>query len=95
MIGVNELVRDSPPFLLTRHAGGSYGQLMSEYVVAQMVNWERQLYGFHTDQLNSEWNQKRLHETSIVRKLSELTIGILGVGEIGKRGMLGKSDERL
>lgn len=84
-IGVNELVRDSPRFLLTRHAEGSYGQLMSEYVVAQMVNWERQLYSFHADQLNSLWNQKRLGSC---RKLSDLTIGILGVGIIGRRGML-------
>lgn len=81
-------MRDSPRFLLTRHAGGSYGQLMSEYVVAQMVNWERQLYGFHTDQLNSLWNQKRLDDTSNCRKLSDLTIGILGVGVVGRRGML-------
>lgn len=95
-LGVNELVRDSPLFLLTRHAGGSYGQLMSEYVVAQMVNWERQLYSFHTDQLNSLWNQKRVDDiTSNCRMLSDLTIGILGVGVIGRRGKLnsGKGTE--
>ena len=86
-------MRDSPQFLLTRHAGGSYGQLMSEYVVAQMVNWERQLYGFHTDQLNSLWNHKRLVDMSNCRKLSDLTIGILGVGVIGRRGMLNSEKE--
>ena len=83
---MNELVRDSPPFLLTRHAGGSYGQLMAEYVVAQMVNWERQLFGFREDQLKSVWNPSRIDDAEKFRMLSDLTIGILGVGVIGKRG---------
>ena len=81
------MIKASAPFLLTRHAGSSYGQLMSEYIVAQMVNWERQLYGFHTDQLNSQWSEQRRAAADNPRMLSNLTIGILGVGTIGKRGI--------
>ena len=66
----------------------SYGQLISEYIVAQVVNWERQMYGFHSDQLNSQWNQQRRMAVTHPRMLSTLTIGILGVGTIGKRGKL-------
>ena len=82
------MIEDSPSFLMTRHAGICYGQLMSEYIVAQMVNWERQMYGFHSDQLNSQWNEERRIAVVNPRMLSTLTIGILGVGTIGKRGKL-------
>ena len=84
-------MKGSLPFVLTRHAGASYGQLMSEYVVAQMINWERQLYGFHGDQLNCLWNEKRLEETRSPRMLSNLSIGVLGVGVIGRRGVLSRN----
>lgn len=85
-IGVDKLMGDSLPFLLTHHAGSSYAQLMSEYVVSQMVNWERQHYGFYSDQLRSRWSQERRVAVDNPRMLSSLTIGILGVGTIGKRG---------
>ena len=88
--GVDELICDCPSFLLTRHAGTSYGQLMSEYIVAQIVNWERQMYGFHADQLNSQWNQERRLTITHPRMLSTLTIGILGVGTIGRKSQLKK-----
>ena len=84
------MIGESPSFVLTRHAGTAYGQLMSEYVVTQMVNWERQLYGFHVDQLNSQWNQQRRLAVTHPRMLSTLTIGILGVGTIGRRSKLKK-----
>ena len=82
------MISDSPSFLLTRHAGASYGQMISEYVVAQMVNRERQFYGFHADQLNSRWSLERRGAVTYPRMLSSLTIGILGVGAIGRRSTL-------
>lgn len=82
------MINDSPSFLLTRHAGTCYGQLMSEYVVAQMVNWEREMYGFHADQLDSRWNLQRRVAITPPRMLSSLTIGILGLGTIGRRSKL-------
>lgn len=61
---------------------------MSEYVVAQMVNWEREMYGFHADQLDSRWNLQRRVAITPPRMLSSLTIGILGLGTIGRRSKL-------
>lgn len=63
---------------------------MSEYVVTQMVNWEREMYGFHADQLNSQWNLQRRVAITPPRMLSSLTIGILGLGTIGRRSKLHK-----
>ena len=54
--------------------------------MAQMVNWERQLHGFHKDQVNLIWNMERKDEASNFRMMSDLTIGILGVGIIGRKG---------
>lgn len=56
LAGVNELVSlpSRPLFLLTRHGDG-FGQLMSEYVVAQAVNWERRLFRAHDDQEKKRW----------------------------------------
>ena len=56
LAGVDKVVSSSSPpsFLLTRH-GGIFGQLMAEYVVAQMVNWERRLYNTYDDQKKQKW----------------------------------------
>ena len=56
LAGVDKVVSSSSPpsFLLTRH-GGIFGQLMAEYVVAQMVNWERRLYNTYDDQKKQRW----------------------------------------
>ena len=56
LAGVDKVVSSSSPpsFLLTRH-GGIFGQLMAEYVVAQMVNWERRLYNTYDDQKKRRW----------------------------------------
>jgi phosphoglycerate dehydrogenase-like enzyme len=54
---------------------------MSEYVVANIVNHERNLMGVYENQQSNLWN--RDGKISNYRTIADLTIGILGVGTIG------------
>ncbi|KAL7299857.1 hypothetical protein TKK_0007189 [Trichogramma kaykai] len=83
-------LRDSkttpPNFQVTRFSGQSFGYAMSEYVVAQIVNFERDQRRQYENQSRAKWEQSG--RVSDHRRLCELTVGILGVGEIG--GFLAK-----
>ena len=70
-----------PRFTLTRHVGTSFGQQMGEYVLAQIVARERNLFSIEADMQHRKWQWK----TEAPRTLPSLSIGILGVGHIGKR----------
>jgi len=69
-----------PPFTVTRFAG-SFGPLMAEYVVGHLVAHQRQFFGLLEDQKEKKW-EKQLRGD--YRPLSTLSIGVLGVGEIGR-----------
>lgn len=70
-----------PPFKVTRFSGGIISKQLLDYVLANIVNYERNFYYFYMCQ-----KQKR-HEfmdfKTVLRTVSELTIGVLGVGAIG------------
>ncbi|KYM87537.1 Glyoxylate/hydroxypyruvate reductase A [Atta colombica] len=69
-------------YILTRFSGESFGLAMSEYVIAQIVNYERNQRQQYENQRLAEWKQEgRLINH---RFIHDLTIGILGVGTIGK-----------
>ncbi|XP_018370314.1 PREDICTED: glyoxylate/hydroxypyruvate reductase A-like isoform X1 [Trachymyrmex cornetzi] len=69
-------------YILTRFSGESFGLAMSEYVIAQIVNYERDQRQQYENQRLAEWKQEgRLINH---RFIHDLTIGILGVGTIGK-----------
>ena len=56
---------------------GIFGQLMSEYVMAYILVFERQLFEIKNSQSKQLWKEFSY------RSLSDLTIGIAGLGSIG------------
>ncbi|XP_077278971.1 glyoxylate/hydroxypyruvate reductase A [Temnothorax americanus] len=76
-------VRDARrDYTLTRFSDESFGLAMSEYVIAQIVNHERDQRQQYENQRLAVWKQEgRLVNHRLIR---DLTIGILGVGTIGK-----------
>ncbi|KAL3852442.1 hypothetical protein ACJMK2_016079 [Sinanodonta woodiana] len=69
-----------PSFNLTR-TGGAFGCLMAEYVLGYIITRERHILEVFQEQQKRNWTNA---EFKIYRPLSQLRIGILGVGEIGK-----------
>ena len=69
------------PFVVTRFSGTSFGYAMSEYVVSQIVNFERDQRRQYENQTNCSWDDSGKIKNH--RRLSDLTVGILGMGEIG------------
>lgn len=69
------------PYVITRFTGESFGYAMSEYVVSQIVNFERDQRKQYENQKNCFWSEDG--KISNHRRISDLTIGILGLGEIG------------
>ena len=57
---------------------GIFGPLISEYVFAYILSFERNLFEMKNNQLNGNWLPLSY------RNVSELTIGIAGLGSIGK-----------
>ena len=55
--------------------------MMGEYVIANIVNHERNLLAVYENQQRSLWNTGG--KISNHRSISDLTIGILGAGTIG------------
>lgn len=70
----------APPFAVTRFAG-SFGPLMAEYVIGHIIANERQFFGLCDDQKQKKWDTCNRGD---YRPLSTLTVGILGIGDIGK-----------
>lgn len=73
-------------YVLTRFSGELFGLAMSEYVIAQIVNFERDQRQQYENQRLAAWKQ----EGKLInhRHIRDLTIGILGLGTIGKCGKL-------
>ncbi|XP_028136494.1 glyoxylate/hydroxypyruvate reductase A isoform X1 [Diabrotica virgifera virgifera] len=84
--GVNDLmakVTQPPPFSLSRFTGRHFGALMSEYVVANIINFERNAFETHQNQKMKQWIVDGKIEEH--RAIFDLTVGILGLGNIGDR----------
>ncbi|KAL6425461.1 hypothetical protein ACFW04_009561 [Cataglyphis niger] len=69
-------------YILTRFSGELFGLAMSEYVIAQIVNFERDQRQQYENQRLAVWKENgKLKNHRLIR---DLTIGILGLGTIGK-----------
>lgn len=75
-----------PSFILTRFSGKHFGTLMSEYVIANIINQERAFGDIRDNQRKSGWIVDG--KISEHRTLHELTIGVMGLGNIGNRSKL-------
>lgn len=69
-------------YVLTRFSGEFFGLAMSEYVIAQIVNFERDQRQQYENQKLSVWKEEG--KVKYHRHICDLTIGILGLGTIGK-----------
>ncbi len=76
--GVDPLVGLSLPFVVTRFAG-VFGPPIAEWCLAQIIGHERQFTKMQEYQQQRQWNPNSTN----YRYLSELTLTILGVGDIG------------
>ena len=71
-----------PRIQVCRFAHTSFSQLISEYVLAQVINAER---GFARKMVQAQIDKQWIADkVSHHRGLNELKIGILGVGQMGK-----------
>ncbi|XP_019629904.1 PREDICTED: uncharacterized protein LOC109474138 [Branchiostoma belcheri] len=70
-----------PSYTLTRF-GGVFGPAMAEYVISNIVNRERRAQKQWENQRNGVWD--RAGDIHNYRPLTMLSVGILGVGDIGK-----------
>jgi len=80
---INALDKDQPlPSYKLSRFGGYFGAHMAEYVIGQILCKERQFIQMYHKQQQSQWSQQEFQQ---YRLLSELTVGILGLGDIGKQ----------
>ena len=74
--------KNVPTIPVCRFSHPSFSQLISEYVLAQVINVER---GFGRKMIQAQIDREWITEqVSQHRGLNELKIGILGVGQMGK-----------
>lgn len=70
----------APNFIITK-LSGVFGKHISEYVLQQIINHERQFLKLHYAQKASKWVRD---ENYNYRTLDEITLGVMGYGDIGK-----------
>ncbi|KAI4465918.1 2-hydroxyacid dehydrogenase-related [Holotrichia oblita] len=70
-----------PAFTITRYSGKHFGRIMAEYVLSHIVNHERDYLNVYKNQIAKCWKQDG--KISDYRVISDLNIGILGLGQIG------------
>ncbi|KAK2577225.1 hypothetical protein KPH14_003371 [Odynerus spinipes] len=69
-------------FILSRFSDKSFGLAMSEYVITQIVNYERDQKQQYENQKNADWVvDDKIKDHRLIR---DLNIGILGLGNIGR-----------
>lgn len=80
---LNPFIQDKQfDFILSRFSDKSFGLAMSEYVITQIVNFERDQKQQYENQKNSDWiTDGKIKNHRLIR---DLNIGILGLGNIGK-----------
>jgi len=76
-------LKPPPCFMMTRCAG-NYSLHLAEYVLSNIINFERKAFHFHDLKQESKWGKPTNGQDMInYRRLTELSILILGVGDIG------------
>lgn len=73
------------PFIITRFTGDYFGRVMAEYVIYSVVSHERKMEEVRANQIAKLWTVE--DRISNYRVLSDLNIGIMGMGQIGSRSV--------
>lgn len=74
--------QQSRSYLLSRF-GGVFGAYMAQYVIGHIISWERGFRKMWTDQQTTQWDEI-WRKKNKYRLMSQLSIGILGLGDIGR-----------
>lgn len=69
-------------FIISRFINNDYGMDLAEYVIAHIVNHERNQWHEYNCQRKKIW----AHELPDRRLIGDMTIGILGFGNLGQCG---------
>ncbi|CAK9817587.1 Glyoxylate/hydroxypyruvate reductase A [Anthophora quadrimaculata] len=69
-------------YTVTRFSSKSFGLAMSEYVIAHIFNFERAQRQQYENQKHNQWQTNE--KISNHRLICDLSVGILGLGNIGK-----------
>lgn len=69
-------------YSITRFSDKSFGLAMSEYVIAHIFNFERNQKQQYQNQKHNQWMKDG--KISDHRLICDLSVGILGLGNIGK-----------
>lgn len=72
---------NNPPGCILTRMGGAFNKIMGEYVLGYIIAKERYMLQMAKDQELTNWNKSAYMK---YRTLDELTVSILGVGEIGQ-----------
>lgn len=70
--------KPTPSYVITRNISKKIGRLMTEHVIGQVICHERSWHLLRENQLQRKYNQGK--EFALYRNLSELTVGLLGLG---------------
>ena len=76
--------------VMITNAKGINAKPVAEFIMSQILYFSKQLYSCETFKQDRVWNQWELAKNTL--QLSDLTLGIIGYGEIGKEkpGILGQ-----
>jgi phosphoglycerate dehydrogenase-like enzyme len=82
--GVNAIFDNTTKrdYVCTRLAG-VFGEQMAEYILGYVLNVEKHMVLASQQQANKEWVKDAWHSEAQNRKLSQLTLGLMGLGSIG------------
>lgn len=74
-------LHERPTYTITR---SYFGRSMTDYVLGQIIGLERNLFEFCKAQSQKKWIDGEYYgDDNEYRLISELTVGILGIGAIG------------
>lgn len=73
-------------YIITRFSDKAFGFAMSEYVIAHIFNFERNQRQQYENQKNCQWATNG--QISNYRLICDLSVGVLGLGNIGKSSMI-------
>ncbi|CAH0560188.1 unnamed protein product [Brassicogethes aeneus] len=77
------LNKGEPNFEISRFSGDVFGRIMGEYVLGNVVNFERDFFRVRENQRGKLWCTEGKIEG--YRSIGDLTFGVMGLGNIGGR----------